>query len=126
MRGSWEGGGTWRTSGPDFTGLIPAAVVVGVVAGVAVVVAEFILYIVAFAAVVLAGLAAAAVVYSRKSRARWDRLEATRPARHAAILGPDSVPVTEGTPPVIENHLHIHHHYAASREPLPAIPPESS
>lgn len=121
-RGTWQGSGTWQTSGPDFTGLLVPVVLIGAAAGVAMFVLEFIWYIVAALAVFTVAFAAAFIWAVR-----------TRPTRTAepgrrgiALVGytplPEAKPeVTPGTAPAIENHYHVHHHYADSRE-RPGIP----
>jgi hypothetical protein len=88
-RGTWKGSGTFQTSGPDFTGLIEIGALLGAGVAVAMFVLEFIWYIVAFAAALVAGLVIAIVVMRRRMDARAAALEATRPARHAAILATD-------------------------------------
>jgi|HubBroStandDraft_6_1064221.scaffolds.fasta_scaffold49723_9 hypothetical protein len=53
-RGTWTGSGTWQSSGPDLTALIvPAALIGGVVAMVAIVI-EFAVLIAVFTGIVLA------------------------------------------------------------------------
>jgi hypothetical protein len=122
MRGTWQGSGTWQTSGPDLGGLIGVAVLVGVACAVAEIVLEFLWYIAAFAAAAIAGLVIAAVVYRRKARARWDRMEATRPARHAAILAERKAELAgKAQPPAVENHVHYHVH-VAGREAAAMLP----
>ena len=61
MRGTWQGSGTWKTSGPDFDGLVVPVVLVAI----AVAVVEFILSIIVWLAVasgVVPVLAAAGLI----------------------------------------------------------------
>jgi hypothetical protein len=112
-RGTWQGSGTWQTSGgPDLRGLIPVAVVVGVVYAVAEIVLELIWYIAAFLAAVIVGVVVGAVLLRRRTRAHAAVLEASRPARLAAATARPQVTATP--PPAIVNNygpqIHVYGH----------------
>lgn len=77
MRGTWQGSGTWQTSGPDLGGLIVPVVLVAV----AVAVVEFILSIIVWIAVaagVILVLVAAGLIW-------WLRGAPKRKAEYAAL-----------------------------------------
>jgi hypothetical protein len=121
VKGTWQGSGTWQSSGgPDLSGLIPVAVVIGVVVAVAVVVLEYLWIILAVSGAVAAGLAVGAVLVRRRLDRRAEALEATREARHAALKAAGPPPLTAGTPPAIEQHLHYHLH-VDGRDAAPVI-----
>ncbi len=104
-RGTWQGSGTWQTSGgPDLRGLIPVAVVVGVVYAVAEIVLELIWYIAAFLAAVIIGVVVGAVLLRRRTCAHAAVLEASRPARLAAATTRPQVTATVPAPTAIVNH----------------------
>ena len=74
MKGTWQGSGTWQTSGPDLTGLIIPAAIVGVAVAVVMVVMQFIVWILAFLGVVLvlgAGLLTWWLLTQPARKARW-------------------------------------------------------
>jgi hypothetical protein len=77
MRGTWQGSGTWQSSGPDLGGLLVPVVLVAVVVAVV----EFILSIIvwlAIAAGIVLVLVAAGVVW-------WLRGAPKRKAEYAAL-----------------------------------------
>ena len=126
--GTWQGSGTWQSSGPDLGGLIVPVVI----AAALVAVVEFILSIIvwlAIAAGVVLVLAAAGLVWwlhgAPKRKAEYAALyaaafESRRPVQTVTATVIPQVPTGAG--PAIENHYHVHHHYAASPEPARVIP----
>ena len=119
-RGTWQGSGTWQTSGgPDLRGLIPVAVVVGVVYAVAEIVLELIWYIAAFLAAVIVGVVVGAVLLRRKTLQHAAELEATRPVRLAAASARQ---VAQAAPAAIELHYHSHYHAAPDSPARIVIP----
>ena len=100
MKGTWQGSGTFQTGGgPDLSGLIPVAVLVGVAYAVAVFVMEFIWYIVGFLAAVLVGVVIGAVLLRRR-RARAARPVA--PLVVTAVRVADELPAARPGRPAIE------------------------
>jgi hypothetical protein len=98
-RGIWQGSGTWQTnSGPDLSGLIGVAVLVGVAAAAMAFVLEFIWYIAIFLAAVVTGAVVGAVLFRRRIRHHAAELEAGRPARLAAEAARRQVPAA---PPLV-------------------------
>ena len=91
MRGTWQGSGTWQTSGPD-PGLLGLAALVAVLYIVAEIVLQLIWYIAAFLAAVLIGAVIGAVLFRRSTRRHAAELEATRPARLAAARHVQAAP----------------------------------
>ena len=98
MRGTWQGSGTWQTSGPD-PGLLGLAALVVVLYIVAEIVLQLIWYIAAFLAAVLIGAVVGAVLFRRSTRKHAAELEATRPARLAAATPRREVPAA-GAPAI--------------------------
>ena len=124
-RGTWQGSGTFQTSGPDLDGLIVPVVLVAV----AVAVIEFVLSIIvwlAIAAGVVLVIAAAGLIWwlrgAPKRKAEYAALYAAAFKARRAVTATAAPQVSAGTAPAIENHYHVHHHYAASPEPARAIP----
>lgn len=114
-RGTWQGSGTWQTSGPDLRAVVlVAAVLLLGGSGVAAKVASGLFAFVIIAAVVVV-LALAVTVFAiwRVSGGRGMVYRPNPPA----VTATGKPQVTQGTPPAIENHYHVHHHYADSREP---------
>jgi hypothetical protein len=114
MRGTWEGRGTWQTSGPG-GGLVLAviAVVVLIGSGAASAVASAVVTILIIIAVVT-GLAAAAVTGALVWRVRSERPGRPNPARSIVQLPPETPPALEESskqaiePPRGGAHLHLH------------------
>jgi hypothetical protein len=104
--------GTWQTSGFDFASLIGAAVLIGAAAAVMEFVLKFIWYIVAILAMVAIGFVIGLLSVRRKVREHAAELEATRPARHAALAPRREVPAA--LPLAIEQHVHYETHYHAA------------
>lgn len=108
MKGTWTGSGTWKTSGPDFTGLLQLGALVGVIAGVAMVVIEYAWVIGIIAAVILVGAVIGLVWWLRTAPAR-DAEAAKRYAAHfrAAEATERRSQVTRAAQPqAIEHHYH--------------------
>ena len=124
-RGTWQGSGTWQTSGPDFGLIVPVGIAVVVVA-----VVEFILSIIvwlAIAAGVVLVLAAAGLVWwlhgAPKRRAEYAALYAAAFEARRTVTATATPQVTQGTaPPAIEQHVHYHYHAPVGQEPARVIP----
>lgn len=120
MRGTWQGSGTWKTSGPDLDGLAVPVVLVAI----AVAVVEFILSIIVWLAVaagVVLVVAAAGLIWwlrgAPKRKAEYAALyaaafEARRPVQTVtATVIPQ---VAQPAQPVIHNHGPQFHIYGAA------------
>ena len=120
MRGSWQGSGTWQTSGPDLGGLVVPVVIAVVVVAVV----EFILSIIVWLAVaagVVLVLAAAGLIWwlrgAPKRKAEYAALyaaafEARRPVQTVtATVIPQ---VQQPAQPEIHNHGPQFHFYGAA------------
>jgi hypothetical protein len=123
-RGTWQGAGTWQSSGPDLDGLIVPVVI----AAVFVAVVEFVLSIIVWLAVaagIVLVIAAGGLIWwlrgAPKRKAEYAALYAAAFEAHRAVTATATPQVTQGTaPPAIE--YHVHHHYAAGQEPARVIP----
>lgn len=126
MRGRWEGSGTFQTSGPDLDGLIVPVVIAVVVVAVVEFVLSIIVWLAVGAGVVLVLGAAGLIWWLRgapKRRAEYAALYAAAFEAHRAVTVTAAPQVAQGTaPPAIENHYHVHHHYADGQEPARVIP----
>lgn len=128
MRGTWQGSGTWQSSGPDLDGLIVPVVICAVVIAVAEFILSIIVWLAIAAGVVLVAAVAGFVWWRRgepERKARYDAIYAAafEARRRRGAITADAIPqVSQGTAPAIENHYHVHHHYAAGSEPARAIP----
>lgn len=122
MRGTWQGSGTWQSSGLDLSGLAGVAALIGVAAAVMTVVLEFIWYIAAFLAAVLAGLVISAVVFRRRLRAHAAMLEATRAERHAVATARPQVSQGTSAPAIVNNYGPQYHIYGTPGPGVPAVP----
>jgi hypothetical protein len=103
LRGTWQGSGTWQTSGPDLSGLVGVAALVAVAVAVMMFVLEFIWYIVAFLAAVAVGTVIGAVLLRRKTTRHAAELEATRANRLEAVPSRRQV-ARANTPQAITNN----------------------
>jgi len=117
VRGTWEGRGTWQTSGPDLSGIAgPVAIAVVVVA-----VVEFILSIIVWlavaAGVVLVLVAAGLIWWLRGKPEREAEVAGLLAARHEALAATVKPQVTYAPVPALEQHVHYHYHAADGRGP---------
>ena len=122
MRGTWQGSGTWKSSGPDLDGLVVPVVLVAV----AVAVVEFILSIIVWlavaAGVVLVLAAAGLIWWLRGAPKRKAEVAALLAARHEALAATARPQVTYAPAPAVEQHVHYHYHAAPDSPARIVIP----
>lgn len=116
--------GTWKTSGPDLSGLIGAAAAVGAAWAVAEIILRLIWYIAAFAAAVLAGTVISAVALRCRTGKHAAELEATLRARQAAVAAAAAArrELPAAAPISISQHVHYHYHAAPDSPARVVIP----
>lgn len=122
MKGTWQGSGTWQTSGPDL-GDVGLIFVVVAAAGVVVEVVLSIIVWIAVALGIVSALAVALLVWRLRGKpGREARFAAAIAAqRERATLTATAVPqVSRAATPAIEQHVHYHYH-AADGQAVPAI-----
>jgi hypothetical protein len=101
VKGTWQGSGTWQTSGLDVGGLVAAAAAIAAACWAAEVVLQLLWYIVAVLGAAIVGTVLAVVAVQRRVHQHAAMLEATRPARLEAVTGRA---VTTQAPPAIVNN----------------------
>jgi hypothetical protein len=121
-RGTWQGSGTWQTSGGMTAGGVAGLIIVALAIGWAGKHARGITEATVITAVVLGAVCLGAVVAGvaiawrsmRRRGVTWT--PASPPASRQAVTAPLPPQVSRGTPPAIENHYHVHHHYTEAGE----------
>ena len=110
-------------------GLDPSIAAPIAIAVVVVIIVEWILSIIVWlavaAGVVLVLVAAGLIWWLRgapKRKAEYAALYAAAFEARRTVTATAAPQVSAGTTPAIENHFHVHHHYAASPEPARVIP----
>jgi len=121
VKGSWEGSGTWQTSGFDWASLIGVAALAGVAAAVAMFVLEFIWYIVAILALLLAGFVIGLVWVLRTRPAREAKAAQLYAARFQAFREQPEPQVTATTVPQLEQHVVNFNFYGVPEDRQAAI-----
>jgi hypothetical protein len=117
VKGTWQGSGTWQTSGLDVGGLVAAAAAIAAACWAAEVVLQLLWYIVAVLGAAIVGTVLAVVAVQRRVHQHAAMLEATRPARLEAVTG--RAVTTQAAPPAI---VHYHYHAAPGLSPAGDIP----
>ena len=120
-RGTWQGSGTWQTSGPDLGPLLALAAVAVAVAGACAVAAWILAWLWAVLLVLAACVTLTAVIVFRLKAWSDRKAAAVFAAREPPRVRAERVaeiPRTEH--PAIENHYHVHYH-AADGQQAPAI-----
>ena len=120
-RGTWQGSGTFQTG--NGTEAVAYCLVAGflIMAGASWVLRHM-LWIVVPAGIVLAAGASGLIWWLRgaaRRKARYAAAYAEAFARHRAartVTATVTPQVSDGTPPAVENHYHVHHHYASVPE----------
>lgn len=116
MRGTWQGGGTWQTGGPDLGRLAPVALLFFIAYAATAAIAQVIVWLAVITGVLVTAAAVALVLLWRATRRREAAYEAS--AQHQRLIAGNARPqVSKGTqPPAIVNNYHVHHHYAEAPE----------
>lgn len=114
-RGTWQGSGTFQTGGGGAETAAYCLVAAALIIGGATWVLRHMLWVVIPAGIVLAIAAAGLIWWLRGAAARKARAAAAYAAafaRHRAVTATVTPQISDGTQPAIENHYHVHHHYA--------------
>lgn len=122
-RGTWQGSGTWQTSGGMTAGGVAGLVIVALAINWAGKHARGISEATVITAITLGTVCVGAVVAGVV--VAWRSMRRRGPIWTQASVPPaDRQPVIsqarQGTP-AIENHYHVHHHYADGRESAPIL-----
>lgn len=127
-RGTWQGSGTFQTGSSGTETMAYCLVAAALIVGGASWVMRHMLWI-AIPAGILLAIAAGGLIWWRrgaaKRQARYDAAYAAAFARHRArtVTATVKPQVTQGTQPAIENHYHVHHHYAVPETAAFTAPP---
>ena len=116
MRGTWQGSGTWQAGGPDLGGLAPVALLFFIAYAATAAIAQVIVWIAVIMGVLVTAAAVSLVLLWRATRRREAAYEAS--PQHQRLIAQNARPqVSKGIQsPAIENHYHVHHHYAGAPE----------